>query len=200
MKLKVAISLSIAFSATVFLTANSARAFFNPLQFFDKHCASDCPSSASQLIAQTPSPFLEDTLKFLFRDDYFDVIPYHFTQFDLNDDNLEESIVFYTQTERCSNRSCPVHVLEPAEGGEYNLIGDLWGQRGTQVALLRSKTRGWHDLAIPLFSYEPRGLYWTVVKFNGSQYEMTDVQLESLPPGSRIILDVENSPAFAVER
>jgi len=120
--------------------------------------------------------------------------PFSFAQTDLNDDNKKETIVLLRRRQ-CSNRHCEVYIFQQGKNQEhYRLVSNIFASRnGLQIAVLPSKSHGWHDISARVFTYQPREERWRIFKFNGKEYQLTEQKLSTIP---RQIILSENSPAF----
>lgn len=124
--------------------------------------------------------------------------PFSFTEIDLNGDGKKETISIFRKRLLCSNRSCRGYIFTSDRNHtDYEMVSDFMSSRGgLNVAVLKSRSHGWLDLATPIFHYEePRGVDWIVWKFNGKIYERTD-KLKTIP--KRIVLS-ENYPEFQLD-
>jgi hypothetical protein len=117
-------------------------------------------------------------------------ITFKYTEFDLNNDGIKETLVSIQKGFPCNNRSCPVYIYQK-NGSNYRFISDIFISKGElQVAVLPNNNKGWINIAAPVFTYEPREIAWRVFKFDGQKYKLTPQKLSSVP---KIILLRESS-------
>lgn len=73
-------------------------------------------------------------------------------------------------------------------------MSETYTSRDTlEVGLLRTRSHGWQDMAVRIFSYKTRTVNWQVVKFDGQSYKLTEEKLKQ--PPNKIILNGK-SPEF----
>jgi hypothetical protein len=123
--------------------------------------------------------------------------PFSFVEIDLNQDGVKEAIILY-RLRKCYNRGCYVDIFKTTEGkNKYKIVGESQSintSRGNlEVGLLPTKTNGWQDLAVEVFSYETRTVDWYPAKFNGKSYQQSKQKLKQRP--KKIILS-QNSSEF----
>jgi hypothetical protein len=123
--------------------------------------------------------------------------PFSFTEVDLNNDGIKETIVLYRHR-RCSNRSCLIDIFKSGNSKKsYNFISEIGTSRGwLEVALLSTKSRGWQDMAVRYFSYETRTVDWYPVKFDGKEYKIIFELTQRLKRTPENIILSEKSTAF----
>jgi len=108
-------------------------------------------------------------------------ITFQYTEVDLNKDGTKETIVSIQKGFPCNNRHCPVYIYQK-NGSNYRFISYVFTSRGElQVAILPSRSKGWVNVAAPVFTYEPREIAWRVFKFDGKKYQLTAQKLSSAP-------------------
>jgi hypothetical protein len=113
-------------------------------------------------------------------------ITFKYTEFDLNNDGIKETLVSIQQGFPCNNRSCPVYIYQK-NGSNYRCISDIFTSKGElQVAVLPNNNKGWINIAAPVFTYELREIAWRVFKFDGQKYQLTSQKLSS-PPKSILL-------------
>jgi hypothetical protein len=116
--------------------------------------------------------------------------PFSFVEIDLNQDGIKETIVLY-RLRKCYNRGCYIDIFKKNESAKkYKIVGEsqsISTSRGNlEVGLLPTRTNGWQDLAVEMFSYETRTVDWYPAKFNGKSYQQSKQKLKQRP--RRIIL------------
>jgi pimeloyl-ACP methyl ester carboxylesterase len=81
--------------------------------------------------------------------------PFTFVEVDLNNDGKKETIVLYLK-QKCNNRSCSVDIFRSGDKNKfYNLASEIYTSRNSlKMALLPTKSYGYQDLAVVLFSYK----------------------------------------------
>lgn len=108
-------------------------------------------------------------------------ITFQYTEVDLNQDGTKETLVSIQKGFPCNNRHCPVYIYQK-NGNNYRFISYVFTSRGElQVAILPSRSKGWINIAAPVFTYEPREIAWRVFKFDGKKYQLTSQKLSSAP-------------------
>jgi hypothetical protein len=122
---------------------------------------------------------------------------FSFVEIDLNQDGIKEAIVVYRSI-KCFNRGCYVDVFTTtADKKKYKIVGKSESistrQYNLEVGLLPTRTNGWQDLAVEIYSYETRATDWYSAKFDGNSYQASDRKLKQRP--KKIILS-RNSKGF----
>ncbi|AFZ27376.1 hypothetical protein Cylst_5351 [Cylindrospermum stagnale PCC 7417] len=121
-------------------------------------------------------------------------ITFQYTELDLNQDGIKESLVSIQQGFPCNNRHCPVYIYQKV-GNNYRFISYVFTSRGElEVAVLPNRNKGWINIAAPVFTYEPREIAWRVFKFDGKQYQLTSQKLRFKP--KQIVLRENLVPIF----
>lgn len=123
--------------------------------------------------------------------------PFSFLEIDLNQDGIKETIVLY-RLRKCYNRGCYIDIFKTTgDKKKYKIVGESQSintSRGNlEVGLLPTRTNGWQDLAVEVFSYETRTIDWYPAKFNGKSYQRSNQKLKQRP--KKIILS-QNSQEF----
>jgi hypothetical protein len=123
--------------------------------------------------------------------------PFSFLEIDLNQDGIKETIVLY-RLRKCYNRGCYVDIFKTTgDKKKYKIVGESQSintSRGNlEVGLLPTRTNGWQDLAVEVFSYETRTIDWYPAKFDGKSYQRSNQKLKQRP--KKIILS-QNSQEF----
>ena len=88
---------------------------------------------------------------------------------DLNGDGRDEALVWQHATLFCGSGGCGLYVYTP-EGESWRQVNDLT-IIGEPVLLLRSRTRGWHDLGLLVRDGGMDMPYQVRVRFNGREYD-----------------------------
>jgi hypothetical protein len=123
--------------------------------------------------------------------------PFSFIEIDLNQDGIKETIVLYRSI-KCFNRGCYVDIFKTtADKKKYKIVGKSESistrQYNLEVGLLSTRTNGWQDLAVEIYSYETRTTDWYSAKFDGNSYQASNQKLKQRP--KKIILS-QNSQEF----
>jgi hypothetical protein len=117
---------------------------------------------------------------------------FSFSEIDLNADAEKETIVIMHSGINCSNRHCTNYIFKNTAKG-YKLISEFSSSRETAVFISKNRTNGYLDIVTSMFDYVPRGINQKAWKFNGTKYEMIDVNVQSPP---RKAIYSEKSPVF----
>jgi hypothetical protein len=122
---------------------------------------------------------------------------FSFVETDLNQDGVKEAIVVYRSI-KCFNRGCYVDIFKTtADKKKYKIVGESDSistrQYNLEVGLLPTRTNGWQDLAVEIYSYETRTTDWYSAKFDGKSYQASTQKLKQRP--KKIILS-RNSQGF----
>jgi hypothetical protein len=121
-------------------------------------------------------------------------ITFTYTEIDLNKDGSKETLVSIQHGFPCNNRHCPVYIYQK-QGSNYRFISYVYtGRGGLEVAVLSSTSKGWINIAAPVFTYEPREIAWRVFKFDGKKYQLTSQKLSSAP--KQIVLGETHNAVF----
>lgn len=108
-------------------------------------------------------------------------ITFQYTEIDLNKDGTKETLVSIQHGFPCKNRHCPVYIYQK-QGTNYRFISYVYTLRSElEVAVLPNSSKGWINIAAPVFTYEPREVAWRVFKFDGKKYQLTSQKLSSAP-------------------
>lgn len=119
-------------------------------------------------------------------------ITFKYTEIDLNKDGTQETLVSIQQGFPCNNRHCPVYIYQK-QGSNYRYLSSIYTVRnGLEVAVLPSSSKGWVNIATPVFTYEPREIAWRVFKYDGKGYQLTSQKL-SLAPKQIVLRETHNA-------
>jgi len=160
------------------------------------------PSQAQRTINQ-PNSNLVNAIAQTIRKEFADAdwneikkdITYQYTEVDLNNDGIKETLVGIQHGFPCNNRHCPVYIYQKV-GNNYILVSYVFTSRGElEVALLPSRSKNWLNIAAPVFTYEPREIAWRVFKFDGKNYKITSQKLSSAP--KKIVLHETPGAVFS---
>jgi hypothetical protein len=151
--------------------------------------ASFIPVQAQKSRANQPNSNLLNGIAQTIRKDFADSdwneikkdITFQYTEIDLNKDGTKETLVSIQHGFPCNNRHCPVYIYQK-NGSNYRFVSSVYTSRGElEVAVLSNSSKGWINIAAPIFTYEPREIAWRVFKFDGKTYQITPQKLSSAP-------------------
>jgi hypothetical protein len=86
--------------------------------------------------------------------------PFSFAEVDLNNDGKKETVGIFRKGLPCSNRTCTAYIFTADRNRtNYQSITQFGTSRnGLNIAILKTRSHGWLDIAAPYYHYEePRG-------------------------------------------
>jgi hypothetical protein len=104
---------------------------------------------------------------------------------DLNDDGIQEVIVYLISPAWCGSGGCSTLILEP-KGSSFQIITKTTITR-LPIRVLFEKTNGWHDLGVGVGGGGIRSGYEARLRFNGRKYPSNP----SVPPAARLQKEAE---------
>jgi hypothetical protein len=131
----------------------------------------------------TVNRFADQVPDFASRTEYF------YTEIDLNKDGNKE-VILVVFSPACGVRECNGYILQK-NGLQYRVIGVIGVQSsgGEIVAIQRSMSNGFIDIANQLYNPATRTSVWGISRFDGNSYRSTYQFLNTRP--SRVILNVK---------
>ncbi len=105
---------------------------------------------------------------------------YNFIRKDLNNDGLEDAIVYINTPYGywCNAHGCTVLIMKAHNQG-LSIVGEIKSVR-QPFSIEKSRTNGWNDISFYISGRKEKA-YTARLSFNGSQYTM-DLDNESLDP------------------
>jgi len=96
---------------------------------------------------------------------------YDFTRVDLNNDGLEDAIIYINTPYGywCNDNGCTVLIMKAHNKG-FSVVGNIKSVR-KPFSVEISKTNGWNDIKIYI-SGKKEEAYTTALSFNGNKYTM----------------------------
>lgn len=99
---------------------------------------------------------------------------------DLNDDGKEEVVVYVISQSLCGTGGCLTLVLAPQQSS-FRIVSKITITRPS-IRVLKTKSHGWHDLAVFVAGGGIQPGYEADVPFNGKTYATNP----SIPPAHRL--------------
>ena len=99
---------------------------------------------------------------------------------DLNDDGKEEVVVYVISQDLCGTGGCLTLVLAPQQSS-FTIVSKITISR-PPIRVLKTKSHGWHDLAVFVAGGGIQPGYEADVPFNGKRYATNP----SIPPAHRL--------------
>ncbi|MFM6138869.1 MAG: hypothetical protein ACKPCP_32830, partial [Sphaerospermopsis kisseleviana] len=112
---------------------------------------------------------------------------------DLNNDGIKEAIFYPIGGRICTNRSCGIYIYTKV-GNKYKRISAVQTDRYSGVAgsknepsigILKTRNKGWLDIATRFFDYDTRTEKWSRVRYESRGY--TDSPLIVIPKPETIL-------------
>jgi hypothetical protein len=102
----------------------------------------------------------------------------------LPDNNTQQAVVYLTNDGWCGSGGCTTLILEP-KGSTYRVITKVTITR-PPIRVLRTKTNGWHDLAVRVQGGVVVRAYEVKLPFNGKSYPANPSMHAAQPLSSEV--------------
>jgi hypothetical protein len=124
-------------------------------------------------------------------------ITYEAAFVDLQDNGVQEVIVYFTDQGSCGTGGCDALILEPS-GSSYKTIAEITLVH-SPIRVLRSKSHGWHDITVVVVGGGLQPGYEAKLSFDGKTYP-DNPSIAPAQPLSTKATGIVAVPGFVIRR